>query len=742
MLLKSRRFEFGPFHLDTADQLLSRDGKALALAPKAFETLVYLVENPARLVTREELIGAVWPNSFVEDGSLSVNISLVRRILGEMDDGEPYIETVPRKGYRFRPEVKEVVAWSMATADPGLSPLTATVVEMTDLSSAVAPSKQQADSVTVTLPPRPAWARRYIVLTAALIAVALIFGGALWVMHKLRGTSPPFARMKISRLTWRGRVADAAISPDGKYVAYILNGENGQSLWIRQVEVFGNIRLIGPGDEKYTSLVFSPDGNFLYYTNTDKENLQTLHRMPFLGGDSVRLLSGLTGPISFSPDGTQLAFFRLDPAGGGSSLMLAKADGTGVHMLARRSRPRYFSSLGVAWLPDGHAIACFAGDAAAYGTHAFHLVKVRLAGGAEEPLTAYSWSWSGPIASASDGQSLLLSASEEADDALQIWRVSLRDGEVSRVTNDLSNYAHLSSTVSGKTLAAVQGDRSAELWLTRGKDLSSAAPISSGDVRGLNDVTWTANGLIAYSARLGDKFSIFTVNSEGELFKQLTLEAGDKKESAFTPDGRYVLYQSADGKIWRLNRDGTAPRQLTFGAHDVHPTPCPDSQCVFYASFVKWSPSIGGKPTLWSVPIDGGKAKQLTSAASSFPQFSPDGKLIAASYYRGDDPRFSRNEIAIFGREGGTPLKIFERAPALDGDQVYWAPDGKNLDYAVRNAGVGNIWRQSLEGGAPFQLTHFSSDELFDFAWSANGKRLVMARGKSLSDVVLIKDAE
>ena len=421
--------------------------------------------------------------------------------------------------------------------------------------------------------------------------------------------------------------------------------------------------------------------------------------------------------------------------------MVANADGTDLHSIARRRRPRYFSSLGLAWLPGGEAIACLAGEAAGYGRHAFRLVKVKLGNGAEQALTARSWAWAGPIVSSSDDGSLLLSASEEAEDALQIWRVSLSDGEVSRVTNDLSNYAHLSSAADGRTLAAVQVDQSADLWLARANDLAHAAPLPSGDVRGLNDLTWTADGLIAYGARVGDSFSIFTVNQEGEGFKQLTMGPGDRKASAFTSDGKYLTYQSA-GKIWRLNRDGTNPLQLTFGAHDVHPTPCPDSRCVVYGSFVKWSPAIGGKPTLWSVPIDGGQATQLTTVATSLPQFSPDGTRIAAAYFPSTDPRFSRNEIAIFGRNGGAPLRIFERASALGDDQVYWAPDGKNLDYAVKKAGVGNIWRQPLEGGAPFQLTHFSSGELFDFGWSPDGQRLAMARGKSLSDVVLIKDVE
>ncbi|HEX4168225.1 MAG TPA: winged helix-turn-helix domain-containing protein [Bryobacteraceae bacterium] len=729
--MKTRRFQFGPFHLDATDQLLLRDGKPLPLTPKAFETLAYLVENPVRLVTREELIKAIWPNSFVEDGSLSVNISLVRRTLGEIRDGEPYIETVPRKGYRFRSEVKKL----NFEVPPQVDDLSFRAVGDGRIASASTTLPDRGTDYSLR-PVTMAQPGRLILL--GLMAVALLVAFFLWMSHIRRNSRALFASMKISRLTWHGQIADAAISPDGKYVAYVLNGQSGQSLWIRQVEVPGNIRLIAPQNTKYTSLVFSPDNNFLYYTKTNKESLQILCRMPFLGGDSKMLLTGLTGPISFSPDGRQLAFLRLDPVTGEASLMVANADGSGLHRIARRRRPRYFSPNGLAWLPDGRAIACFAGAAADYGLHTFHLVKVTLASGAEQALTSRTWSWAGPITSSSDGNNLLLAASEQAEDALQIWRVSLPSGEVSSVTNDLDNYLHLSSSSNGRNLAAVQVDKSADVWVAPADDLPRAAPLPSGHARGLNDVTWTSDGLIAYSARTGDYFGIFTTDSSGELLKQLTLDPGNKTESTFTRDGRYVLYQSA-GKIWRLNRDGTAPRQLTFGMHDVHPSTSPDSRTVVYASFVQWSPSIGGKPTLWEVPIDGGKPIQLTTMATSVPQFSPDGNLIAAAYYPDGDPRFSRTEIAIFPSNGGPPIKTFERAGTPGADEVSWSPDGSSLDYDVKTADVGNLWRQSLRGGL-FQLTHFSSDQLFDFAWSLDGKHLALARGKSLSDVVLIRD--
>jgi DNA-binding winged helix-turn-helix (wHTH) protein/TolB-like protein len=109
MELKTGSFyECGPFRLEPAEHRLTRDGSPVALAPKAFELLVFLVQNQGRLVTKDQIMQAVWPGSFVEEANLTVSISVLRKALGEKDSDLRYIETVPKKGYRFTASVKEV----------------------------------------------------------------------------------------------------------------------------------------------------------------------------------------------------------------------------------------------------------------------------------------------------------------------------------------------------------------------------------------------------------------------------------------------------------------------------------------------------------------------------------------------------------------------------------------------------------------------------------------------------------
>src|SRR5215831_10157444 len=101
-------YEFGPFHLDTAERLLLRDSLPVPLAPKVFDTLVVLVQHSGHLLTKDELMQKVWPDSFVEEVNLTVNISALRKALGDDQNGQRYIDTVPKKGYRFVTPVREL----------------------------------------------------------------------------------------------------------------------------------------------------------------------------------------------------------------------------------------------------------------------------------------------------------------------------------------------------------------------------------------------------------------------------------------------------------------------------------------------------------------------------------------------------------------------------------------------------------------------------------------------------------
>src|SRR5262245_29175424 len=102
-------YEFGPFRLDLEQRLLSDEGETVILAPKVFETLVLLIEKKGQLVTKEDMMKTLWPNRYVEEANLTQNIFMLRKILGEGPDKAHYIETIPKRGYRFIGTVEETL---------------------------------------------------------------------------------------------------------------------------------------------------------------------------------------------------------------------------------------------------------------------------------------------------------------------------------------------------------------------------------------------------------------------------------------------------------------------------------------------------------------------------------------------------------------------------------------------------------------------------------------------------------
>src|SRR6266700_6389857 len=150
-------YEFGNFRCDPREHLLLCDGQPVSLSPKSFEILVVLIQNQGRLLTKDELMQQVWPDSFVEEANLTVNISALRKVLGGTPGGQQYIETVPKRGYRFVAPVTE----HRNDSKPGPSALTSAV--------------EQEDSLLGLAPAPTASARfRRWWLAAALLLVAVL----------------------------------------------------------------------------------------------------------------------------------------------------------------------------------------------------------------------------------------------------------------------------------------------------------------------------------------------------------------------------------------------------------------------------------------------------------------------------------------------------------------------------------------------------------------------------------------
>jgi TolB protein len=181
--------------------------------------------------------------------------------------------------------------------------------------------------------------------------------------------------------------------------------------------------------------------------------------------------------------------------------------------------------------------------------------------------------------------------------------------------------------------------------------------------------------------------------------------------------------------IWSMNVDGSSPKQLTDGGSDVDPQITPDGKWLLYES------SRNGRIWVWKQPLAGATSQPLIERTATNPTISPDGKWIAI--YALEEPA-DRFEIAYMPIEGGEPTKLSYQVDAAFG----WSPDSKSVLYVDSRNGVSNLMSQTLDGRPPKQVTNFTEGTIFNFAWSADGKQLFLARGAINSDVVLINNVK
>jgi eukaryotic-like serine/threonine-protein kinase len=541
------------------------------------------------------------------------------------------------------------------------------------------------------------------------------------------------ANMKISRLTTNGKTVNAAISPDGKTVVYVVAEGGKNSLWIRQVATSSNVQIVTPSEADIGRETFSPDGNYVYYRAQDKENPGgALYQVPSLGGTPRKILSNIVSPITFSPDGNRIAFVRNDNAATGEDQMIiANADGSNEHKLAARKGDRFFTSSGPGWSPDGKTIACSAG-AYAGGFH-LTIVGVNTETGEQKDLTSKKFFDTGRISWLADGSAMVMNAAELGASQSQIWLFPYPDGEPHPITHDLNDYGGTSLTADSNSLVTVQFDVNSNVWIAPANDLSHGKQITSGKLEGHRGVVWTPDNRVVYTSLASGNLDLWIMNSDGSNKKQLTNDASWDDSPRVSPDGRYILFNSLRGalpSIWRMDVDGGNLKQLT-NQEDYLLDISPDGS---WLAFTTWRT---GKMSMWRVSIDGGEPTKISDLFIAEASISPDGKTLAC-WYQDEKPNSPRRLI-ILPVEGGPPKQTFDMPPTSQG-RPSWSADGKTLTIYDSRTGTNNLWILPLDGGPMKQLTDFKPDSLYARDLSGDGKFMALARGTINSDVILISN--
>ena len=726
---------FAEFELDTAGRRLMREGKPLHLNAKAFDLLVYLAENAGRVVTKDEILDAVWENQFVEEANLKVQVSALRKVLGEQKDNHRFLVTIPGKGYKFVADIQNGVR-EIVIESRRFSRLLVEQVEEVD------GEKWRSGEEEINFhSPKISPSRFFLFSSSQKLAVggfavllALVFGA--YQYFNVKEASKPFEKIKFTRLTNSGKVAGAAVSPDGKYIAYILGESEGNSLWLQQVGTANNIRLLTPVKAQIWELTFTPDGAHIFYSLFTQGNADLeFYRISSLGGVSERIPNVIASFIAFAPDGKRFAYAQSDSAAGQNYLVVADADGGNQQRISSKNHPNTFETQVpvVAWSPDGETIACLVNHFEADASYS-SIVGINIRDGSEKLLSEQQWYDVFSVEWLKNGSGLLISASDKVSGNNQIRFLSYPNGETRQITNDLSQYNSLSATADGKSFVTIQTNTISGVFLGEASaDANDFKEIIS-ETGALSPLVWMPDGKIIFRSDKDGVSNLWTMDADGGNRRQLTTNAQvDSRGLCNSPDGKYLVFGSWRGgksNLWRVTADGGSLTQLTSGEADVYPSCSPDNRTVVYQR------GLHSNQRLWKVPLAGGESVQLTEFSAKWNAVSTDGSRI--SYFFMDEGKW---RVGIISSEGGSILQRLDVPANLKESVIRWSPDGQSLFYINTVGSIGNIWSLPLDGSQIKPLTNFKSHSIDNFAFSPDKKRLAVARSSTFSNVVLIKDS-
>jgi serine/threonine protein kinase/Tol biopolymer transport system component len=568
----------------------------------------------------------------------------------------------------------------------------------------------------------------------ALIAVAAISWLLYSQSHK-RAPAHSAQQMSIERLTFDGKTnGDTSISADGKYVVYQVTKDGKRSLWLRQIATSSAVKLVPDTDDEFGGTTFAPDGNFVYYHQVSKDEPSgALYMVPTLGGEPKKVLSKIDSPVTFSPDGKQIAYIReISPEGPTSQLVVANADGSDIHPIATgKIAVDWFDTRGPSWSPDGKSIAV--GKCKLNKTGYYSGISLYDLSGKE---SVFIDKLDGAVARLvwlSDGSGLVYSATAAIGaTGSQLWFVSYPNGEISRITRDLNQYGQVSLgvTADGSTIVTIQQVPHSNLWLSTGK-YDDARQITQGDYDGFNALDANNDRIVFSSASSG--INVLSVTDMSGSSITTVSPAGQLSENgAISRDGRYVAFdilKGGDVNLWVADSNGSNLRQLTHGNADERETFSPDGRWIF---FQRWTE---GKTHLFKIPFDGGEPVQVSDLQMGFPSFSHRGDRILVRYY---DDKSSQWKVGIISAADGKLLQTADISLASQGFPLF-SPDDKSLIYGETHNSISNLWKKPVSGGEGTQFTHFPSEQLINAVMTPDGK-LVMARGHVQSDAILIRN--
>lgn len=705
-------YEFCGFQLDPRRRRFTRlaDGESVAVTPKVFDALVLLVEHAGALVTRQTLTRALWPSTIVEENNLTQAIAALRRVLG---DGT--VATVPGRGYQFVADVRLLAASETQPGAGAADP------------NAGAPASER----TPTLRSK---GLRYAALAASIGAVAL--AGVL-----VRFSAPsssnvaddPLRSATFKRLTdFDGAEEHAAISRDGRLVAFLSDRDGVWDVWVGQVDS-GDLRNLTEGsvpelrNPAVRTLGFTPDGLLvtLWTKTPDAAGVGMVDAgwaIPTIGGPLQPYLRGIA-ELDWSADGNRLVYHTSDR--GDPLFVTAVENGTPQQIYVAPGAQHSHFPL---WSRDGDLVYFVRGQPG----DETDIWRVRAGGGEPERLTFHDSQVSFPTWL--DDRTLLYLATDRDGSGPWVQALDVGSRRTRRLNTAGVEYASLAASADGRRLVATAARPTGGVWRMALGGQSSELESTPLAGRGLRGASPRRDGarIVYRAAKPGasaDGIWQFRDGAETELWSGADARAIGGP--AVAPNGRiaFTVERQTTRSLYVMEANGASARIVSADL-DVRGAPAwsPDGGWLAIAAITD------GEPRLFKLPVDGGAPVALGEDYALDPAWSPSGEIIV---YSGADIGTNFDVGAI--RADGTPQQIAALALSRGSRRMQFLGDDRTLVILRGTLSHKEFWTLDLVTGEQRLLARVSPGPVVnDFDVASDGREIIFDRVRDSADIVLI----